>query len=201
MNFNHFNRRLHLYLGLSLLPWFFVYGISSIPFAHNEFFQELDKKKGLPLWTVRFERPLDVPVPEKEEDLRAFGGALLKEVGIEASSFGAYRQSPKQLNIYSYSFWKSTQLKYFIDQKKLSVEDHRFRWDQFLTGMHARGGFEQDGFLQDSWAVVVDIVCLAMLVWIASGIYMWWGLPGHRGWGWLALLSGAGSFAWFVWRL
>ena len=201
MTFNHFNRRLHLYLGLSLLPWFFIYGISSIPFAHNQLFNELDARKGLPLWTLRLEKTLDIPVPEKDEDLRAFGSALLKDVGIEGTAFGTYRQSPTQLNVYSYSFLHSTQLKYLIDQKKLTVEDRRFRWDQFLTGMHARGGFEQEGILQDSWGVVVDIVCVAMLAWIASGLYMWWGLPSHRSWGWLALLSGALSFGFFMWRL
>ena len=126
---------------------------------------------------------------------------LLKDVGIEGTAFGTFRQSPTQLNVYSYSFLHSTQLKYFTDQKKLTVEDRRFRWDQFLTGMHARGGFDQDSVVQDSWGVVVDIVCVAILAWIASGLYMWWGLPSHRGWGWLALLSGALSFAWFVWRL
>ena len=44
--------------------------------------------------------------------------------------------------------------------------------------MHARGGFEQEGFLQLSWSVVVDIVCVWMIVWIASGLFMWWELPG-----------------------
>ena len=38
MTFSHLNRRVHLYLGLALLPWFFMYGISSLPFAHNQFF-------------------------------------------------------------------------------------------------------------------------------------------------------------------
>jgi hypothetical protein len=140
-------------------------------------------------------------VPEREEDLRAFGAALLKEAGIHDMAFGAYRQSPSQVNVYAHTFLKSTQLRYLTDRKKLVVEDRRFRWDQFLTGLHARGGFDQESFLEDSWGIVVDFVCIAMLVWIASGLYMWWGLRGHRGWGWLALLSGALSFAWFVWRL
>lgn len=205
MTFSHFNRRLHIYLGLALLPWLFMYGISSIPFAHNQFFEQRDKAKGLPLWTVRFERGLDVSVPDSVPDeakaLRAFGAALLVRAGIEGTTFGVYRQSPTQVNVYAYSFWKSTQLKYFIDQKKLRVEDRRFRWDQFLTGMHARGGFEQEGFLQMSWSVVVDLVCLGILVWIASGLYMWWGVRGHRRWGWLAILAGAASFLLFTIRL
>ena len=38
MTFSHVNRRVHLYLGLFLLPWLFMYGISSLPFAHAPFF-------------------------------------------------------------------------------------------------------------------------------------------------------------------
>ena len=90
----------------------------------------------------RREHTVDVAVPDDPEALRALGASLLKTAGVEASSYGAYRQSPKQLNVYAFSFLKSTQLKYFIDQKKLTVEDRRFRFDQFLTGMHARGGFD-----------------------------------------------------------
>jgi len=201
VTFSRLNRRLHLYLGLALLPWFFMYGISSVPFAHNQFFDRRDAAKGLPLWTLRAERTIDLPVPESAAGLKALGAALLKEAGIEGTSFGANRQSPTQINVYSYSFWKSTQLKYFTDQKKLTVEDRRFRWDHFLTGMHARGGFDQEGFLQRSWSIVVDIVCVSMIVWIASGLYMWWELPGQRRWGWAAILAGAVSFLLFTLRL
>ena len=201
MTYSHLNRRLHLYLGLALLPWFFMYGISSVPFAHNQFFEQRDAAKGLPLWTLRAERTLDVPVPQDTAGLRAFGATLLKDAGVAATSYGTYRQSPTQINVYAYSFWTSTQLKYFIDEKKLIVEDRRFRWDHFLTGMHARGGFEQEGFLQLSWSIVVDIVCVAMIVWIASGLVMWWELPGQRRWGWVAILAGTVSFLFFTLRL
>ncbi len=201
MTYSHLNRRLHLYLGLALLPWFFMYGISSVPFAHNQFFEQRDAAKGLPLWTLRAERALDVPVPQDTAGLRAFGATLLKDAGVAATSYGTYRQSPAQINVYAYSFWTSTQLKYDIDRKKLTVEDRRFRWDHFLTGMHARGGFEQEGFLQLSWSIVVDIVCVAMIVWIASGLVMWWELPGQRRWGWVAILAGTTSFLFFTLRL
>jgi hypothetical protein len=201
VTYSHINRRFHLYLGMALLPWFFMYGISSVPFAHNQFFEQRDAAKGLPLWTLRAERTIDMPVPEDTAGLRAFGATLLKDAGVEATSYGTYRQSPTQINVYAYSFWKSTQLKYFVDQKKLTVEDRRFRWDHFLTGMHARGGFEQDGLLQLSWSIVVDIVCVAMIVWIVSGLVMWWELPGQRRWGWVAILAGTVSFLFFTLRL
>lgn len=198
MTISHLNRRVHLYLGLALLPWFFVYGISSVPFAHNDYFQRRDAARGIPLWTLRAEHVVDAAVPSNPEELRAFGAALLRRAGIAGDRFGVYRQSPTQVNVYAYSFWHSTQLKYFVDQKRLTVEDRRFRWDQFLTGLHARGGFEQERLLDRSWSVVVDIVCLAIVLWIATGLYMWWSIPGSRGWGWAALLAGAGSFVLFT---
>jgi hypothetical protein len=92
-------------------------------------------------------------------------------------------------------------VKYFVDQKKLTEEDRRFRWDHFLTGMHARGGFEQEGVLQRSWSIVVDLVCLAIVLWIATGLYMWWGVLGSRRWGLIALSAGMASFLLFTMRL
>jgi len=201
MTLSHLNRRLHLYLGLSLLPWFFMYGISSIPFAHNAYFAARDAAKNLPLWTLRAEGALDVPVPDDPEGLRRLGRQLLNEAGIQDRSFGVYRQNPTQINVYAYSFRQSTQIKYFTGEKRYTVEDRRFRWDQFLTGMHARGGFEQDDPLVTSWSVVVDIVQVAILLWIASGLWMWWDLRGHRRWGALAMLAGIATFLVFMLRL
>jgi hypothetical protein len=201
MTIPHLNRRVHLYLGLALLPWFFMYGISSIPFAHNQFFERRDAARGVPLWTLRGSHTVDVPVPEGQAEMRVLGATLLRQAGVSTSSYGVYRQGPAQLNVYAYSFRSSTQLKYFVDQKRMTVEDRRFRWDHFLTGMHARGGFEQESRLDRSWSVIVDLVCLAIAVWIASGLYMWWGLPATRRWGWMAIVSGTATFVFFTLRL
>lgn len=201
MNTSHLLRRLHLYLGLALLPWFLMYGISSLPFAHNRYFENRDAAKGLPLWTMRLERSYEAPVPAGQEELREFGRGILREVGLKPVNFGVYRQSPTRLIVNTYSFLESIRVIYASDRKWLTVEDRRFRFDQFLTGMHARGGFEQDGFLSDSWGVMVDIVCLAMIGWILTGYYMWWGIPGHRRWGTVAIIAGVGAFVVFTLRL
>ena len=202
MTLSHLNRRVHLYLALALLPWLLMYGASSVPFAHGQFFDDLDQKRGLPLWTVRYEHPLDVPVPAADKEaMRRFARMLLDDGGIHATSFGAYRQSPTQINVYAYSFWHSTQVLYFTDRKVARAEDRRFRWDQFLTGMHARGGFDQDGLIALSWSVVVDLVQVGILVWVVSGLIMWWPLRRHRGWGLAAILAGVTSFVLFAARL
>jgi len=199
MTYPHFNRRLHLYLALTLLPWFLMYAASSLAFSHDQYFQARDQAKGAPLWTTRFERSYSIDVPQSG-DLRAIGARIMRDNGL-AGSFGTYRQSPNQLNVYIYTFLHSTQAKYFITERKLVVEDRRFRFDHFLTGMHGRGGFEQEGILEKTWGVLVDLVWLGMILWIATGLYMWWHLPRVRAWGWLALAGGFASFTLFLWRL
>jgi hypothetical protein len=163
-----------------------MYGASSVPFSHAGYFEQ--RQKGIPMWITRAERPYDVPAPASA-DLEEIGARIMKDAGLEGS-YGAYRPNDREIDVYVYTFWKSAQAKYYVDQKRLVVEDRRFRWDQFLTGMHARGGYEHPAFLEDSWAALVDLVCLGFLIWIASGIYMWWQLRRCRLWGFLALGSG-----------
>jgi len=201
MTFHRFNRRLHLYLGLALLPWFFMYGVSSVPFTHNQYFQQRDAAKGLPLWTVRAQGTLDIPIPDDNNQLREFAAAVLARTGVKPATFGAYRSAPDRVTVFNSSFLNAEQIVCSAADNTFSVQQRRFRWDQFLTGMHARGGFVQDSVLRDSWSVVVDIVCIGFFLWITSGLYMWWGLPGDRSWGWLAILAGVLSFAWFTFVL
>ncbi|MBI3281777.1 MAG: hypothetical protein HYZ57_18285 [Acidobacteria bacterium] len=198
MKFSHVNRRLHLYLALTLLPWFLMYGISSFPFAHHGIFDAV-YNDGVPLWKVRFDKPYAIEAP-KQGDLRPIGARVMAENGLEGS-FGTYRGKPGELNIFVHSFLHSTRLTYFEKEQRLLAEDRRWRWDQFFTGMHARGGFAQDSWLVDAWGVVVDIVCIGFLLWIATGLYMWWQLRAARTWGWVALGAGMGVFVLLLFTL
>jgi hypothetical protein len=67
--------------------------------------------------------------------------------------------------------------------------------------MHFRGGFQQPTLLNDLWAVLVDVVCAGILVWIGSGLVMWWRLTRLRVSGAIAMLGGIASFLAFIWRL
>jgi hypothetical protein len=192
MTFPHLNRRTHLYLGLFLLPWFFLYGVSSIPFSHPEWGRSV---YGDARWNVRFERPYELPNPTG--DLKQVGADLMREAGF-AGVHGAYRPNPNRVNVYIPSLRSATQVIYDAQRKTIRVEDREFRWDHWLTGFHARGGFQHDNFLNDAWAVVVDLVSVGFLLWVATGIYMWWHLPRQRNWGWVALGGGVLTFAAFV---
>jgi hypothetical protein len=196
MTLNLLLRRTHIYLALFLLPWFAMYGISSLPFSHPEWFKP---PQGEPERTVRFDRYYQITMPQTS-DLRETGTRILQDNGLQGS-FGVYQPNPQRLNIYLFSFWSATEITYFIDQKRLLAEDQPFRWSSFLTRLHARGGFEQESPLNDAWGMLVDFVCLGFLVWIGTGLYMWWQLQPTRLWGSLALGSGFVVFVLFLWRL
>jgi hypothetical protein len=198
MTLNLFTRRLHLYLGMFLLPWFFLYGLSSIPFSHPRYFQEL-YNDGVPLWSELFERPYELPIP-LDSDLRVIGRRILDDNQL-GGAFGASRPKPGEISLYVYDFRSAKRVVYLPEEKRIRAEKRRFRWDHFMTGFHARGGFGLGSWLHDAWAVVVDIVCVGFLLWIASGVYMWWLLPRQRFWGFLALGGGAGLFVMFLMTL
>ena len=86
-----------------------------------------------------------------------------------------------------------------LDGKELlTAEDDHFEIARFMTRMHGRGGVQHDRLLDNLWGVMVDLVCLGFLLWVASGLYMWWKVPRQRRWGAIALLAGLSCFIAFM---
>ena len=182
-------RRLHLYLGLFLLPWVVLFGVSSYPFNHPA--QEQPK------WAVRLDRPYTLDTPPGS-DLRTIGSRLHAEAGFSGAGFYVNQPNPKRINVHHPDFFHPTRITYFVEEKRLLAEDREFVWRQFLTSMHAHAGYELDSFWNTVWGVTIDVVCIAFVVWIASGLIMWWMLPGSRRWGWVAIAGGLVSFVWMA---
>jgi hypothetical protein len=186
MTFAHFVRRAHLYTGLFLMPWVIMFGVSTIPINH----QSPEPAN----WTPIAERTFDAPVPAAEENLRPLGRQMMNAAGIEGG-YWVYRVNPGQVQVGHPDFLSPVRMNYFAADKRLVVERRPFSLRPFLSGMHTRGGYDMGGFWDSVWAVFVDAVCVGLILWIASGIYMWWGLPATRRWGWLALGAGTACFA------
>ena len=186
MTFSHFVRRAHLYAGLFLLPWVIMFGVSTIPINHP-----------LPEpveWTRLGEHRFDVPVPDSAENLRPLGRQMMDAAGIEGG-YWVFRLNPRQVQVGHPDFLHPVRLNYFPQEQRLLVERRPFSLMPFLSGMHTRGGYDMGGFWDSVWAVFVDIVSVGLILWIASGIYMWWGIPSTRRWGWLVLGAGTVCFA------
>src|SRR5206468_4329310 len=125
---------------------------------------------------------------------------ILKENNLEGA-FNVERPNPAELRITQRTFFNQTRLTYLVSEQKLRAARQQFRWDQVVLRMHFRGGYHQPLFLNLLWAIMVDIVGVAFLLWIASGLIMWWRLSRTRVWGTVAIGAGTLLFALLIWRL
>jgi len=187
MTFAHFVRRAHLYTGLFLLPWVIMFGVSTIPINHNS-------APAPPTWTRVAEHPFRADVPAAGGNLRPLGRAMMNAAGVDGGYF-VNRAGANHVNVNHPDFLTPARIIYDIERQTLSVERRDFAMWQFLSGMHTRGGYDMGGFWDSVWAVFVDVVSVGLILWIASGVYMWWSLPSTRRWGWTALGAGAVCFA------
>ncbi len=205
ITFDRINCRAHLYLGLILIPWVMMYGVSSFVISHHASWFKSDQP---PVWEPVFERPYQHPVPDQANmsnetnraELRMVATEILKENNLEGA-FYAERPNPGELRINRNSFFDQTRLIYSIKDQKLRAERQHSRWDQVILRMHTRNGYNQPLFLNKLWAFMVDLSCTAILLWITSGLIMWWRLARVRLWGAIALGGGILSFLLLVWRL
>jgi hypothetical protein len=197
MTFNYFARRLHLYLALSLLPWFLMYALSSMVLAHRGLFESVLSSENM--WKPRFSKIYDGRIgPEADEDARkAFAKRVLDDHGLDCS-FGVSPVRDGKINIWCVRFFHTMRVSYDPGSGILSADDKRFRVDDFLVNMHGRSGFQDESLLNDLWAIVVDLVSLGFLIWAATGIYLWWKLPRLRFYGTVSLTAGCATFIVFM---
>ena len=194
MTFLHLVRRVHLYLGLALLPWVIMFGVTSIPINHPA------TPNPPAVWTKLAELPFDAAVPPVGQDLRALGRQMMTAGGVDGG-FYVNRVNPSQVNVNHPNFLHPIRMMYHADRQQLVVERRDFFMRGFLGSLHTRGGYLQEGLGDTIWAICVDVVSAGLLLWILSGLLMWWSLPATRFWGWAALSAGAISFILIIAKL
>lgn len=189
-----FVRRLHMYLGIGLVPWFFMYAAGAFALNHTSLMESWFKSDQ-PEWTKRFEKEYRCPVPANAGE-RAIGARVVEDFGLAGRSYYVWwgDGNQKQLVITSFKFLATTRLTYSVEQGRVIAEDQRFRLDRFFVGMHERGGYEQSPWLTKAWGVVCDIVGVAVLTWAISGLYIWWKVHRRHVGGGLVLAAGVVCF-------
>ena len=85
-----------------------------------------------------------------------------------------------------------------ISRCPLTAAVQVYRTPGFLERMHRRRGYQTDYVRDDLWAVTVDMVIIAMVFWVASGLWMWWELRVTRRWGAVSAAAGLALFALFL---
>jgi hypothetical protein len=200
MTFDKINRRTHLYLGLFLAPWLLIYGFSSFIIIHPSWFRTDKRLDREPVFEKPYSRPVTVQGVNNEPELRALAQEILKDCQLEGA-FWVDKPNPNTLHIDRFSFKDSISLTYSIKDQKLKAERQRMRWPQVAMRMHFRGGYGQPGLLDKFWGLLVDIACVGILIWVASGLIMWWRLPRLKVWGALSACGGLLMFLLLIWNL
>ena len=197
-NINLILRRTHLYLGMLLIPWVFIYAFSTFIFNHGSYF---NKFRGEPSdWVQVWEKEYEVDIPRGQENLRKLAKRILQENGISNMRYGV-RRTGQRLDINVQKFLTPERLVYLGRDRKLIAEEREFFWPEMFVRLHVRHGWGSSGILQGLWSFAIDLICFSILIWIGTGIYLWWKISSTRKWGIVALGSGFLSFLGLLWAL
>lgn len=71
----------------------------------------------------------------------------------------------------------------------------------FLLRLHLAHGYPNEQNIRFYWAIVVDVMFVAMVFWGISGVFMWWQLKAQRRIGLVLLLISAGLATWLTWGM
>jgi hypothetical protein len=196
-NTNLIFRRVHLYLGMLLIPWVLIYALSTFTFNHRDWFRGQFNQPDS--WTQLWKKEFKADVPRQQPKLKEWARGVLDENGIKGG-FNV-RQNPKSVLINFIQFRNPIRVTYRKNSGQLLAEQKRTTLAEMMARMHVRHGYGRGGVLYNSWAFVVDLVCFAIIAWIATGLYMWWKLPATRKAGWVAILSGLATFLLLVFTI
>jgi hypothetical protein len=179
-------RRVHLYLGMFLMPWLLVYGLSTVTLNHGEWFKQF--RPGEPQWMLLWEKPQALPMPLQNGNLREVVRGILDAQKLEGPFFA--QQQGRRLKIHVQNFIEPLQLMYDLDRQMLRAEKKKFSWVEVLVRLHFRVGYNEGGTLAVIWPMIVDLFCATMLIWIVTGLILWWKVRESRRWGWAAIGGG-----------
>jgi hypothetical protein len=190
MTFSKLNRRTHMYLALFLTPWMLGYAVSTIAMSHRW-------TGGQQTFVLEGERPYQTEfgpgTPPGE-----IGRQILEELDLEGA-FGVQGPSPDgRLTINRQDLVTPRRIVYVPAEKKVVVERAEFHAGGFLSRFHRRRGYQQPYAADRMMAVAVDLVIVAMVLWAASGLWMWWEMRATRWWGIAAAASGVAIFSLLV---
>ena len=131
-----------------------MYGITSFVFNHNTW---LNNGSGQPggEWKEVQSWPCTVDNPTSGEIPKEATRELLLIAGIDTKAFGTYRARKNKINVYLPHFTEMKQLSYYTEENRLVFLERKKFIQQFLGGLHARGGYQYDSFLNDNWAFIV----------------------------------------------
>ena len=186
-------RQIHMYLGLFLAPWMLIYALSTMAMNHREFFKE-HYGGTMVKWQVEKEQTL-TPQFKADASAQEMAASILQGENNYGNFNANLTRDRQKLTINRTDPVTPRRFTYTPADAKLVIEKQEFRSQPFLEGLHRRRGFQSSFLLDKLWGTSVDLVIIAMVFWVLSGLWIWWGLKPTRR---LGMAMAAGGFALFL---
>ena len=158
-------RKIHLLLGVSLVPFILLYAISALQMAH-----EYPIRPAITNEDLKLERGLDArPLAKELMDQHACSGDLA-DVKTQSARLTLTISRPGTNCTASYDRLTG----------HAQLERRRLSFLGLLNRLHHLNGFAHTSLAMNTWAAVLAIVSVALLGLGATGIYMWFRLHTER---------------------
>ncbi len=189
-------RRTHMYLALFLFPWMLMYGVSTLAMNHRAW---LIRSAGPVAFQPEREMAYDGIFPEGATP-KQMSRQILASIGLDGAH-GVTRRTDGTIVITRNDLVTPRRLTYSPADHRLRIERMPHRANALLERFHRRRGYATGYRLDTAWAISVDLVIAAMVIWVLSGLWMWWQMSATRWAGASALVGGAGLFVFYLLRL
>jgi uncharacterized iron-regulated membrane protein len=189
-------RKIHIYAGLLTFAQLIVYGIAGLTAT---FQPGLERPK-----TAQAVRRVPFTVPANATDKQVADDAFrtLKLPLTRPMPEWALRRTPEgHLLLDFYNINGIYRVAVLEDEGKLRVEEIRNGFWLFLEDIHAAttGDAEAPGLIH-AWGAWNEAAMWTLLLFCASGVYLWLAARARFLWAWASLVAGAVSLA-GIWRL
>ena len=191
-------RRTHMYLALFLVPWMLMYALSTMTMNHRAFFKAHYGEDLVQFETEREETYTGI-FPENA-GRKQIAEQILSDLDLEGP-YGLRGRLDRRLTITRNDPITPRRITYTPETGQLRIEKLIFRTPVFLEQMHRRRGYQHEYALADVWAFSVDLAIVAMLFWVASGLWMWWEMKVTRRWGTVSIAGGLLLFGFFLFTI
>jgi hypothetical protein len=162
-------RNTHLLLGLALCSFVLLFGVSSIKFAHNDWFAAEPVVTHL---TVAID-PADAETP------RALARLLMEREGYRGG-LNRIRDNDEGFSFNIGRMGTVHEVRYVHGSTKAQVEKRRWPLAALLTWMHATFGVDHEYPLHNLWGWLMLLTSIGLLGLGGSGIYLWFKIYRER---------------------
>lgn len=184
-------RRSHMYLALFLTPWMLMYAFSTMAMQHRNLLSE----EGAPVEYLREGAATYNGEFAPNADPQQMAEQLLTHLDMRGQ-FQAKQLDNGKLEVVRFNPVQNRRLTFDPADRSVTIEASVVSAQRSLEALHRLSGFQSGFASRTAWAVIVDLVIVAIVFWCLSGLWLWWQLKTTRRLG--AVCASAGLLCFVV---